>query len=226
MKNRYTNVHYNENLRPYTKYPEKLCNHLADHYFKRRSGKLLDLCCGRGEHLEIFQKIGFSVYGIDMDTVARDKGLSVAIVNIEEEPFPYEDDFFDVIMMKSAIEHIRNIDNLISEVYRVLKPGGCFLATTCDWKKNYKVFYDDYTHKTPFTKASMEDMFKMFEFKNCFVEHFYHLPFTWKNALYKSLTKLFALIPLKYTQTSELTEFKKLIRFSKEVQLLGYAEKG
>ncbi|HOE16858.1 MAG TPA: class I SAM-dependent methyltransferase [Syntrophorhabdaceae bacterium] len=225
MKNRYTTVHYNENLRPYTQYPEKLCNHLADRYFRRRSGRLLDLCCGRGEHMELFQKIGFDVYGIDMDTVGRDKGLNVAVADIEHEAFPFEDNFFDVIMMKSAIEHIRNIDHVMSEVYRVLKHGGSFLATTCDWKKNYKVFYDDYTHKTPFTKASMEDMFKMFDFRNFFVEHFYHLPFTWKGPFYKSLTRFFALMPLKYTQTTELTEFKKLIRFSKEVQLLGYAEK-
>jgi len=175
--------------------------------------------------MAIFKKIGFDVYGIDMDTVGRDKGLNVTVADIEYESFPFDENFFDVIMMKSAIEHIRNIDHLMSEVHRVLKPDGSFLATTCDWKKNYKVFYDDYTHKTPFTKASMEDMFKMFDFKNFYVEYFYHLPFTWKNSSFKSLSKIFAVFPLKYTQTTELSEFKKLIRFSKEVQLLGYAEK-
>lgn len=225
MKNRYTNVHYNEKLRPYTEYAVKLCNHIADKYFKRRSGNLLDVCCGRGEHIEIFQRIGFDVFGVDLDSVAREKGLNVSIVNVEQDRLPFNDNFFDSIMMKSALEHIRNIDHVMGEICRVLKPGGSVLITTCDWKKNYKVFYDDYTHKTPFTKASMEDMFKIFEFKNFFVEYFYHLPFTWKNSFNKKLTWLFAHIPLKYTQTSELTEFKKLIRFSKEIQLLGFAVK-
>lgn len=225
MKNRYTQVHYNEILRPYTEYPVKFCNHLADRYFKRRSGTFLDVCCGRGEHMEIFQKMGFDVYGLDLDSIAQDKGLNVSIIDVEQDRFPFNDNFFDSIMMKSAIEHIRNIDHLMSELYRVLKPGGSVVITTCDWKKNYKVFFDDYTHKTPFTKASMEDMFKIFEFKNCHVEFFYHLPFTWKGTFYKKLTCIFSLIPLRYTQTTELSKYKKLIRFSKEVQLLGYAEK-
>ena len=225
MNNRYTEIHYNEQLRPYTKYPVKLCRHLADKYFKRKSGNLLDICCGRGEHLEIFQNIGFNAYGIDMDSVAKEKGLNVSIVNIEIDKFPFEENFFDAVMMKSAVEHIRNIDHLMKEIYRVLKPGGSVVIATCDWKRNYKVFYDDYTHNTPFTKASMEDMFRMFDFRNISVEYFYHLPFTWKNKLYKIFPMLFAIIPLRYTQTTELTEYKKLIRFSKEIQLLGYAEK-
>ncbi|TAN45245.1 MAG: class I SAM-dependent methyltransferase [Nitrospirae bacterium] len=224
-ENRYTKIHYNESLRPYTEYPVKLCNHLADRYFKKRSGNLLDICCGRGEHVEIFQKIGFKAYGIDRDSVGKDKGLNISVADVEADMFPFEDNFFDAIMMKSAIEHIRNIDHLMKEIYRVLKPGCPVVVTTCDWKRNYKVFYDDYTHKTPFTKASMEDMFRMFDFKNSRVEFFYHLPFTWKCDFNKQIARMLSLIPLKYTQTTELTEYKKLIRFSKEVQLLGYAEK-
>lgn len=224
-ENRYTKVHYNEQLRPYTDYPVKFCNHMCDRYFRKRSGNFLDICCGRGEHLEIFQNIGFNAHGIDMDSIAKEKGLNVAILNVEKDNFPFEDNFFDAIMMKSAIEHIRDVDNLMKEIHRVLKPGCPVVMTTCDWKRNYKVFYDDYTHKTPFTKASMEDMFKMFDFKNIGVEFFYHLPFTWKGEFYKQMAKIFALIPLHYTQTTELTPYKKLVRFSKEVQLLGYAEK-
>jgi ubiquinone/menaquinone biosynthesis C-methylase UbiE len=175
--------------------------------------------------MEIFRDIGFDVYGIDIDSVARERGLNVAVVDVEKDIFPLADDYFNVIMMKSAIEHVRNIDHLMKELCRVLRPGGSLVITTPDWKANYRIFYDDYTHRTPFTKASMEDMFKMFEFKNFFVEFFYHLPFTWKRPVFKHFAKLFALMPLKYKQTTELTEFKKLVRFSKEVQLLGYAEK-
>jgi ubiquinone/menaquinone biosynthesis C-methylase UbiE len=225
MKNRYTKVHYNKNLRPYTQYPVKFCNHLADKYFKRRSGNLLDVCSGRGEHLRIFKEIGFNAYGIDIDSVAKENGLNVSVLNVENDKFPFDNNFFDSVMIKSAIEHIRNIDHLMKEVYRVLKPGGSLVITTCDWKRNYKVFYDDYTHKTPFTKASMEDMFKIFEFINFSVEYFYHLPFTWENSFNKRIARLLSLVPLNYTQTSPLTEYKKLIRFSKEIQLLGYAEK-
>ncbi len=53
MEDSYTQVHYNEDIRPYSKYARKFCEHLADKYYKSCSGKLLDVCCGRGEHIEI-----------------------------------------------------------------------------------------------------------------------------------------------------------------------------
>ena len=34
------------------------------------------------------------------------------------------DNFFDIVYSKSVIEHFHNPDKLISEMYRVLKPGG------------------------------------------------------------------------------------------------------
>jgi SAM-dependent methyltransferase len=225
LSNRYTEIHYNEALRPYTGYPVKLCNHLADQYFGRRDGKLLDLCCGRGEHMGIFNDIGFETYGIDRENVGQERGLNVSIADVEKDPFPFDDNFFDSVMMKSAIEHIANTGHLLQEIHRVMKPGANVVITTCDWKKLYKIFYDDFTHVSPFTRASLQDAMRMFKFKEVVVEHFYHLPFTWKGGIRYHLPKLIGLVPVWYSQTSEMTELRKLIRFSKEVQLLAFATK-
>jgi len=202
-----------------------LCNHLADHYFERRDGRLLDICCGRGEHMEIFNDIGFETHGIDRDGVGQDRGLNVSIADVEKDRLPFADNFFDSVMMKSAIEHIDNTEHLLQEIYRVMKPKAKVVITTCDWKKVYKIFYDDFTHVSPFTRASLRDAMRMFGFEEVEVEHFYHLPFTWKGGIRYHLPKLIGLVPVWYSQTSKMTEMRKLIRFSKEVQLLAYATK-
>jgi len=226
MKNSYTQIHYNEKLRPYTKYPPKLCKYWADKYFKASSGKLLDVCCGRGEHMEIFKKMGFDVYGVDMDTIAKDKGLSVEICEVGIDKLPYPNDFFDFIIMKSAIEHIRNIYPAMEELYRVLKKGGKILITTCDYKKQYKTFYNDVDHKTPFTKWSLFDLLLRYDFKNVNVETFYQLPFTWKGNILKIIPYIISyLIPIDYPVASKYTTFNKLIRFSRCREILGYGIK-
>lgn len=226
MKNSYTLVNYNEKLRPYTKYPFLLCNYLSDKYFGRRSGKLLDVCCGRGEHLEIFNKIGFDSYGVDKESVAKDKNLKVKIVDVDLEDLPFEDNFFDFIMIKSAVEHMGNIYRVMKNAYRVLKPGGKIIILTCDWKIVYKTFYDDVDHKTPFTKFSLNDLLKCYDFKNVRVEDFYHLPYTWKGRFFHIFPRIIScLLPIDFPQTVRFNFLIKMIKFSREKQILAYGEK-
>ena len=137
MENSYTQIHYNEELRPYTKFPRLLCEHLSDKYFKSRKGKLLDICCGRGEFVEIYNDLGFDAHGVDMDSVALQKNLNVRIANVDLEDLPIEHNTFDFVVMKSAIEHIRNVYHLMVNIHRVLKTGGKVIILTCDWKRNF-----------------------------------------------------------------------------------------
>lgn len=226
MKNSYTQIHYNEDLRPYTKYPPKLCKYWAEKYLKTSSGKLLDVCCGRGEHLEIYQKMGFEVYGVDKDTVAKDKGLRAFKVEMGVDKLPFKDNFFDFVIMKSAIEHIGNVYHAMGEIHRVMKPGGKIIITTEDWKRDYKVFYDDVDHKSPFTKWSLKDLLLRYDFKNANVEYFYHLPFTWKGKIYHTIPFIIArLIPIDFPVAVKFNPLIKLIFFSRSREILGYGEK-
>ncbi|NQT33483.1 MAG: class I SAM-dependent methyltransferase [Candidatus Omnitrophica bacterium] len=226
MKNSYTQIHYNEELRPYTEFPRLLCEHLSDKYFKARTGKLLDVCCGRGEFIEIYKDLGFDAYGVDMDSVALQKGLNVKIADVDNEDLPFEDDFFDVIVMKSAIEHIRNIYHLMENLRRVLKPGGKLIILTCDWKRNFKVFFDDVDHKSPFTTFSLHDVLVRYDFKNVVAEDIYYLPFSWKNRVYKFIPGIISrLFPIDFPQTVKLNPFVKMVKFSREKQIIGYGEK-
>lgn len=44
------------------------------------------------------------------------------------EPLPFDDDSFDLVVMDAALHHSRNIWSTLSELRRVLKPGGLFVA--------------------------------------------------------------------------------------------------
>lgn len=221
MKNSYTKIHYNEKLRPISNYARLLAVHLADKYFKSRTGKLLDVGCGRGEYVEIFKKLGFDAHGVDLEATIEE----AIRADLETEKIPYPNNSFDFIMCKSTIEHIRNVYHLMSEMYRVLKPGGKIVITTCDWRAVYKIFYFDVDHKTPFMKWSLNDLLLRYDFKNVKVEDFYHLPYTWKSKFLQIFPRIVSLIPIDFPPTVKLNMLIKQIKFSREKQILGYGEK-
>ena len=226
MKNSYTLIHYNEKLRPYTKYPPMLCKHIADKYFKAHSGKLLDVCCGRGEHMAIFKNMGFDTYGVDRESMAKEKNINVKIVDVDLQNLPFEDNFFDFVIVKAAIEHIRDVYHFMDNLYRVLKPGGKIVITTPDWKVSYNIFYDDADHKSPFTVYSLHDLLVRYYFKNVHVQNFYHLPYTWKGNFYHVFPRMIAfLIPIDFSPSAKLNFFIKIIKFSREREILAYGEK-
>lgn len=60
-------------------------------------------------------------------------GLSdkVEIRHVEPGPMPFDDASIDVVFSKDSIVHIPDKDALAADVFRVLKPGGLFVAS--DW---------------------------------------------------------------------------------------------
>ena len=102
--------------------------------------RVLDLGCGTGRHLLFFLKKGFDVYGLD----GSPKGLEIAKNWLNEENlsaklmhqridqrFPYENDFFDVIISIQVIHHnlMKDIIFTVKEIERVLKPKGFIFIT-------------------------------------------------------------------------------------------------
>ena len=224
MKNSYTEIHYGEELRPKNKYDYMVCKHLADNYFKAKKGNLLDVCCGKGKHIEIFQEMGFDAWGIDMELTTDNQ--MIVKCNVDKEKFPFEDNTFDFILVKSAIEHVRNIYPFMEEVYRVLKKGGKVVILTCDWKAVHKIFYDDADHKSPFTKFSLKDLLLRYDFKDVSVDNFYYFPTLWKCRFLKIFPPIISfLCPIWLPQTVKINPITKIIKFSKEKQIIGYGEK-
>ena len=222
----YTKVIYPEDGA--NRYPAKLCCYLWDRFFNKKSSiKMLDIGCGKGTHLREFSKLGMDCSGVDI----RDEQTEfvVKVCNVGVDVLPYNDNSFDFVFSKSSIQHIQDTDNLLKNVYRILKPGGVLVVLTPDWESQYKFFWDDYTHVKAFTRKSLRDAFKINGFFEVGCDYFYQLPFLWGRDYLSFLPKVFSFFPdfLKWkTSEHRNTQDRKLIRFSKERMLLAYGKKG
>ena len=84
------------------------------------------------------------------------RGFDINDFDFNEDEPPLEDNSIDFVISLAVIEHLRRPEKLLSESYRILKPGGCIYLTTPNWQFDSKNFYNDYTHITPFTPKSLE----------------------------------------------------------------------
>lgn len=96
--------------------------------------RYLDVGAGSGV-LCIFMKNKYKeVYGCDIsDEVVknlRDKNINAFKIDLNNEDFPFEDEYFDAITMLGVIEHIINPPLLFNKIYRILKKGGFFVIST------------------------------------------------------------------------------------------------
>lgn len=224
--NQYVNTIYNEEKVNFTQYPNKLIKYIVQRFKLNSNSKVLELGPGRGEFLNEFQKLGFDTYGVDQSLYAKEKyGLKITQVDIAKKPLPYESNYFDYIYSKSFVEHFYYPDEVLTEAMRVLKPGGKIITLTPEWNFIYKSFYEDFTHRTPFTKMSLEDMLKIIGFKKIHVESFKQLPILWnENIIIKNVFSLFSFIT-RITVPDFFRMKNKWIRFSKEIMILSIAEK-
>jgi SAM-dependent methyltransferase len=223
MTKDYVAVVYNEKDRPLTQYPQKLARYLFERFNMQAGGKLLDIGCGRGEFLSGFIQCGVQGYGVDQSKVAQTycPEATLRTSNIEADGIPYEDNYFDVVYSKSVIEHFYHPEKMVQEAFRVLKPGGIALTLCPAWEFNYRIYFEDYTHRTPFMRSSLRDIMIIHGFDQVAVEYFRQLPVLWGHGK--------ALLPLAEITRTLAPEFlkphSKWIRFSKEIMLLGYAIK-
>ena len=219
----YLKIVYSEKKRPFTDYPPKLIKYLYDKFDLEPGMKILEPGPGRGEFLKSFKDLGLDVVGMDISDGSSDyflkEEMELIISDIENEkglPFPNES--FDVIFNKSLLEHLYKPDLFLREANRILKPNGKIICLVPDWESNFKTYFDDFTHRTPFTKPSLEDILKMTEFEDVRVYKFRQLPIVWKFPILNYFCALISpFIPVRVSN--------KFLRWSRELMLLGSAVK-
>ena len=101
--------------------------------------KILDVGCGDGVLVAMIARDQTArVTGIDTDAdsleAAKNRlaafGDRVQLVEASGYSLPFEDNVFDVVVAAEMIEHLQYIDGLLTEIKRVLKPGGLVIITT------------------------------------------------------------------------------------------------
>jgi len=208
--------------KPFTVYPKKLARHICETHGMRPSGlKLLDLGSGRGELAESFAELGFLVTALDQaHPLVNSLKFDFIQANLEKK-LPFKDNTFDVIFNKSVLEHFYYPERLLIEAHRVLKPGGLIISLTPSWRHNIKMFYEDFTHRTPFTLESLIDIHKYAGFEGVSAKYFIQLPWLFTHPKLESfVSRMSLLIP------SALKKQSKTMRFAKEVMVLASGSKG
>ena len=111
---------------------------LKQNWEKLFKGKILDLGCGEGEIAkQVFFNKGESFvkaeWGLDNDKKmvkkAEKSGVYKQVIFGDAGKIELKDEVVDLVFSNSVLEHIKEIDKVLKEVKRVLKPGGWLIAT-------------------------------------------------------------------------------------------------
>ncbi len=100
--------------------------------FNLKEGALiLDHGCGRGHFSKMFSDLGYKVFSADIleDAMSKLESKNKSVCNLTK--LPYKDNTFDGVFSLDVFEHLipKSMDNVINEIYRVLKPGGILLIS-------------------------------------------------------------------------------------------------
>jgi len=107
------------------------------------NGIMLDLGCGEGRHIfGAMQKFpNLQCVGLDPHLESLDKSLeglelfeslsnkTTTFLSGSAYSLPFGDSTFDLVVCSEVLEHLHEYRDAISEINRVLKPGGKFLAS-------------------------------------------------------------------------------------------------
>ena len=99
---------------------------------------VLDLGCGGGFMAEAIQKRGASVIGVDPALAAilaarahaSEQGVAIDYRLGNGEAIPLADRSVDCVVCVDVLEHVTDLECVLDEIVRVMKPGGLFLFDT------------------------------------------------------------------------------------------------
>lgn len=116
-------------------------------------GRLLDFACAAGYFFEQAAKKGWEAHGVDLGEWTKDaakvRGLTnLHVGQLRELRFP--DHYFDVVYAGQVLEHLWELREDCSEIFRILRPGGLFYADVPNYQTlSILLGKDDFRLNTP-----------------------------------------------------------------------------
>lgn len=120
------------------------------------NGDVLDIGCGNKPYEPLFQNIGKYI-GCD---IAQSSGNKVDVL-CDVTSIPLEDGQFDTVFTTQVMEHVAEHSRMLSEAYRLLKPGGTIILSAPMCWQHHEVPYDFFR----FTKYGMIHLFEKAGFR-------------------------------------------------------------
>jgi len=130
-------------------------------------GRILDVGCANCWTTQMFDNTKVEHFGIDISDNAlkraEEKGVIAKKANLDSDPIPFEDKFFDLVLCADIIEHTLYPENVLREAKRVLKKGGSLIVVVpniVSWFNRILVLFGFYPWSVESTGAlELKDVF-------------------------------------------------------------------
>lgn len=174
-----------------TLYPEghiiRVHKHILEYELNRQAGKVFDFGCGLGSNLKYFVDNGYEAFGCDTSdsaiVKARDyfpefsQNLYVTKPN-ESLSDKIDSESLDLFISNQVFYYMKDveIDFIVEEAYKMLKPGGVFVATMLSYECWFADFIvdtkDDFSHIVMDEGRTKEDTYMNLKEKGEFLDLF------------------------------------------------------
>jgi len=113
-------------------------------------GEVLDVGCGEEPYKFLLSKDQTVYQGIDTNEAYKFDYVNHLVIHFDGRKIPFEDERFDGIMCTEVLEHVYDYQQLVDEIFRVMKIGskGIF---TIPWSARNHYIPNDYFRYTPST---------------------------------------------------------------------------
>lgn len=97
--------------------------------------RVLVIGCGQGDELRLLQSDAVTAFDLSFNAAqdARKLFPDYEYLQADGMMLPFSDKCFDLVFSSEVLEHILEPERMLSEVRRVLRPGGILLLTTPNW---------------------------------------------------------------------------------------------
>jgi SAM-dependent methyltransferase len=103
-------------------------------------GKLLDFGCGTKPYKDIIDVEEY--IGLDIEESGHTHKMDQIDVYYDGKTIPFEDNYFDSVLTSEVFEHVFNLEEILNEIFRVLKPGGYMVITVPFVWEEHEIPYD------------------------------------------------------------------------------------
>ena len=111
----------------------KFVKSIVEKYIICKSLSVLDLGSGEGGTSIVLSELNM-VSGCDLSLIRlkrqKNNSLNYFRINCDALKLSFKENTFDLIIMQDVVEHMPDVNLLVNEIYRVLKPGGFIYVST------------------------------------------------------------------------------------------------